>query len=142
MGLFDNTAVSVEMIYQTCITCGVLFGLPANLDAEFRKNHKNFYCPNGHEQHYSGKSEAEKLRDEKVRLQSQLDQSQARADSWRARQEETERSLRSTKGVVTRIKNRVASGKCVCCSRKFPDIGAHMKAEHPDWNADAAPAHV
>ena len=136
MGLFDS-AVSVEMVYQTCISCGVVFGLPKDLDAQLRLNHKSFYCPNGHSQLYTAKSEVEKLRDEKVRLQSQLDQSRAGAEAWRARQEETERSLRSTKGVVTRIKNRVATGVCVCCSKKFPDLATHMKTEHPDWNAES-----
>lgn len=135
MGIFD-TGVQIEMAYVTCYKCGVVFGMPSGFHAKLTQNHNSFFCPNGHSQAFLAKSEADKLRDEKVRLQAQLDQSQARAESWRARQEETERSLRSTKGVVTRIKNRVATGVCVCCSKKFPDLATHMKTEHPEWNAE------
>lgn len=131
MGLFDN-AVSVEMTYVTCYKCGVLFGMPQGLYGKLIQNHNSFFCVNGHSQAFLAKSEADKLRDEKVRLQAQLDQSRAAADNWRKRTEQTERSLSATKGVVTGMKRRLAKGKCVRCSKSFHDLAEHMKTTHPD----------
>jgi hypothetical protein len=141
MGLFDNdsaTQVRIGMYYQICISCGVAFAMPEQLDKRLRESHADFFCPNGHAQQYTGKTEAEKLRDEKVRLQARLDQTESNRDYWRGQQEQTERRLRGTKAVVTRMKRRVAKGVCVCCSKKFKDLELHMKAEHPDWNPDKA----
>jgi hypothetical protein len=41
-------AVSIEITYQTCINCGVAFGLPSALDKKLQETHRDFYCPNGH----------------------------------------------------------------------------------------------
>lgn len=133
MGVFDNPGtVGVEMVFQSCINCGITFGFPKEYDTRLRQTHANFHCPNGHGQHYNAKTDAEKLRDEKVRLQAQLDQARAATENWRNRTESTERSLRATKGVVTGMKRRLAKGKCVRCSKSFHDLADHMKSAHPD----------
>lgn len=49
---------------QTCISCGIVFGMDRGLDLQRREDHKAFFCPNGHQQYYSGKMPAEKERDE------------------------------------------------------------------------------
>lgn len=55
-------------VTETCITCGVVFCLPARLDRQVRENHTTFYCPNGHGQHYPHETKAERLRREVKRL--------------------------------------------------------------------------
>lgn len=55
------------------------------------------------------------------------------ADAALERARQNERRLAATKGVVTRIKNRVGKGVCPCCKRTFPNLGAHMSEKHPDW---------
>lgn len=133
MGLFDNPgAVAIEMHFGACINCGITFGYPQEYDARLRKTHQNFYCPNGHGQQYSAKTEEEKLRDEKVRLTQQLDQTRARAETWKAESERNERRLRSTKGVVTGMRRRLHKGKCTHCSKSFPDLATHMQSAHPE----------
>ena len=37
---------------ETCIDCGVLFGLPANMVSTWTRDGKQFCCPNGHKQRY------------------------------------------------------------------------------------------
>ena len=50
----------------------------------------------------------------------------------------TERQLSATRGVVTRIKNRVGHGVCPCCNRSFGNVARHMADQHPNWAAEAA----
>ncbi len=40
--------VCISMVYYTCCTCGVPFGLPAHLANCNKKLAKSFQCPNGH----------------------------------------------------------------------------------------------
>jgi hypothetical protein len=37
-------------------------------------------------------------------------------------------------GQVTRIKNRVKNGVCICCNRSFSDLHQHMLTKHPDFS--------
>ncbi|HYC31767.1 MAG TPA: hypothetical protein VEB59_05720, partial [Gemmatimonadales bacterium] len=54
--------------------------------------------------------------------------------------DQTAASLRSTKGVVTKIKRRVAGGVCPCCNRTFSDLARHMSGKHPGWGNGEEPA--
>jgi hypothetical protein len=123
----------VYLRLQHCISCGVPFAMPTDLDEEYRRNHKNFYCPNGHQQHYSGKTEAEKLKIELDRVKQEKEHQERcreRAENM-YRKSETER-----KKVKTRLRNvkaKIAEGLCPCCDQAFPDLHAHMSAAHPDF---------
>lgn len=44
-----------------------------------------------------------------------------------------ERSAAAQRGVLTRLKNRVAAGVCPCCHRSFKQLSEHMKMKHPDY---------
>lgn len=44
----------------SCANCGVTFCMPASLNAQLRENHKTFYCPNGHANHYPAETEKER----------------------------------------------------------------------------------
>jgi len=88
---------------QTCITCGVKFCIPQELDQKLRQNHNGFYCPNGHVQYYTGESEAEKLRRELKRKEQEVaDQVQAKLKMQAQLHE-----------VQTQLK-RVSKGLCPC----------------------------
>lgn len=114
-----HTTVSLEV--QTCISCGVHFGIPKQLDAQLRSNHNGFYCPNGHKQFYTAESEAEKLRRELRRKEQEV------ADQVRAKlqaQEELVKAQRKLK--------RVQKGICACCNRSFTNLRRHMESKHPE----------
>lgn len=111
----------------TCGVCGVPFAVPVELLAWSRKQpHRTFYCPAGHDLHYPGKTEAEKLRD-------QLESERRYSANVVARLDQTEASLSATKGVVTKLKKRAANGVCPCCNRSFPKLHEHMQTKHPDY---------
>lgn len=113
------TTVSLEV--QTCITCGVHFGVPTEFDKKLRQNHNGFYCPNGHVQYYTGESEAEKLRRELKRKEQEVaDQVKAKLQA----QNELDAAQRKLK--------RVAKGICPCCNRSFANLHKHMATKHPE----------
>jgi hypothetical protein len=96
-----------------------------------------FYCPNGHRQHFT-ESETDKLRRERDRLAQQIVHRDSTIEHYRQRSETLDKRLSATKGVVTRIKNRVGAGVCPCCTRSFQNLANHMKSQHPQFRAEAA----
>lgn len=131
---------TITIVSETCCSCGVVFGLESEYQAERRRDRRDFHCPNGHPQHYTGKTEAEKLRDQLASERARHDQAMAaanrRTEVQRAARQGVERRLRAHKGVITRIKRKVSSGRCPCCSREFKDLERHMKADHPKYNPE------
>ena len=100
--------------------------------ADRAKGRIAFYCAYGHSQVYVvGENEEIKLRRERDRLQQRL----AEKDDTIAN---LDKRLSATKGVVTRIKNRVGHGVCPCCTRSFANLARHMATKHSDYAAEAA----
>ena len=125
-----------ELYVQECIDCGITFGFPKSYDARLRETHANFFCPNGHSMCYTGKTEAEKLRDELKREQDRRTRLESSVEFWKGREQTKERQLRAHKGVVTKLRKRVANGVCPCCHAKFKNLRDHMREQHPDWNPE------
>lgn len=124
-----------HMIYfeiEECCNCGMQFGLTTDYQKRRRRDGESFYCPSGHPQSYT-ESEIDKLK-KQVR---QKNEALERERGWRRQAEEdhehTQRRLTSTKGVVTRIKNRVSKGVCPCCKRSFSNLHRHMESKHPGY---------
>jgi hypothetical protein len=135
--------VNVTIVPVTCYKCGVLFGVPDAFKEKRLRDRQEFYCPNGHAQHYVGKTEEQRLRDQLAQQKHVAEQAQARAtEAWqyaeeeRLRKERALRRLSATQGVVTRNKRRIAAGQCPCCSASFKDLKSHMTKRHPHWNPE------
>lgn len=93
-----------------------------------------FYCPYGHAQHFvSGETPEQKLRRERDRLAQQIAERDDAVRQQARRADQAERRLSATRGVVTRIRNRVGRGVCPCCSRSFSNLANHMQTKHPDY---------
>lgn len=121
---------TTELVTTSC-WCGIAHAVPESLYRIAQKNHKHtIYCPLGHEWVIGGKTEAEKLKE-------QLDDERARSARITADLDQVEASLRATKGVVTRLKNRAIAGVCPCCSRTFKQLASHMANKHPGYEATA-----
>lgn len=128
---------------ETCCSCGVQFGMPTDLKHRRVNDHASFFCPNGHGQHYTGPTDAQKAKAEAEALRSQLAGAQQTAkylrDENRRERERVEAARRSAsahKGAHTRTKNRVAAGVCPCCNRTFQDLARHMAGQHPTFSQD------
>lgn len=116
-----------------CCRCGVLFAFSEKYESERRGDHEIFYCPNGHGNHYPGKSKIEKLQDEILLRNAEIARREATETRLRDELATEERRRRSLKGKVTLIRNRIARGACPCCRSKFPDLENHMKTKHPNY---------
>ena len=120
--------VTIELIPETCIDCGVVFGLSDGLKRQRRRDGETFYCPVGHGMVYGDKEtlkpELERARDDLARQRRAT--SQARAESA------TERRRHSaTKGHLTRTKRRANGGVCLDCRRSFANVRRHRARMHP-----------
>ena len=122
---------STTLVPVTCCECGVLFGVPQDLDRYNLEQgpRRSFWCPNGHQQHYS--------RSEVQRLKERLAAAEARETHERDQRIAAERSASAYKGRVTRLKNRAAAGVCPCCNRSFENLRRHMASQHPDFTDSA-----
>jgi hypothetical protein len=110
-----------------------------NTAALAARNEIPFFCAYGHKQYYiEGESEETKLRRERDRLAQRVAEKDDEIKRQRDLREGTERQLSATRGVVTRIKNRVGHGVCPCCNRTFGDLSRHMMTKHPAYAVEAA----
>jgi len=120
-------------VTETCCNCGVVFAMTRGFYDMKRKDGSWFYCPNGHRQWYTDSLDKEKkIRD----LERRLNRERANHDQTRAELDYTERSRRSARGHVTRLKKRMASGKCPCCHEEFSDLKEHMEDQHPEYGGE------
>jgi hypothetical protein len=129
-------AADLDLIIMTCPDCGVVYAIPRTLQANAYKagNRRiTWYCPNGHDLGYNGKSEEEKRAE---RAEAALERTRQQAQAEHDLRRDTERRLRAQKGATTRAKRRHASGTCPCCSRSFVQLKRHMAAKHPDYLAE------
>lgn len=124
-----NLTTFVTLEAETCCNCGMAFGMPSGYRRELlnAKRGQMFYCPAGHPQHYTGKSEAARLK-EQLAAQEEMTR-YAREDALRQ-----ERFARAARGQVTKIKNRIKHGVCPCCKRTFVNVARHMTSKHPDYS--------
>lgn len=130
MNTFTETIVETFRVVS-CYTCGARFGIGADL---YRRAVTDavgsVYCPACGSQSCWRESEDQKRIKE---LQRKLEWEAGEVARQKAARDTAEASLRSTQGVVTRMKRRAAAGVCPCCHRTFRQLAAHMVAKHPDY---------
>jgi DNA-binding XRE family transcriptional regulator len=117
----SNYVDGIEFVTELCCNCGMAFAMTSDFKLRRRNDHQSFYCPAGHGQHYTGKSEEQKLRE------------QLEAESGRAALLEQERAEAEKK--YRRIRDRVKNGVCPCCNRTFQGLLNHMRTEHPEFGS-------
>jgi hypothetical protein len=126
---------TVELERTSCCVCGAVFAMPTTMLAQRRANGASFFCPNGHSLSF-GDTTVKQLERQVQRERAWADQARADARNERYARQKTERRLASTRGVVTRTKNRIARGLCPCCHKKFEALATHMESAHPGYGKD------
>lgn len=119
----------------TCIKCGSSYAAPEQFFDRQREQGGFHHCVQcGHRQGWS------KERSKLAQAQREAEQARRRmvihqeeAARQRRAKESAQRRLSATRGVVTRIKNRVGKGICPCCNRSFQNLRRHMANQHPEW---------
>jgi chromosome segregation ATPase len=119
----ENTWFSVAH----CCTCGIAFAMTSDFERRRRNDHAWFYCPSGHKQHYTGPTEAQKLKAELDRKAEMLNAAKLRAET-------AEKDRQQIGKAHQRMRERVMNGVCPCCNRTFQNLMDHMKSEHPDFS--------
>lgn len=114
------------LVTEQCCNCGMLFAMSADYQKRRRDDHGSFYCPAGHGQHYTGKTEEQKLKEELERKNEMLDAANARANAAHDRAAHVSKAHR-------KMRQRVFNGVCPCCNRSFGNLREHMKTQHPDF---------
>lgn len=120
-----SVSTSVQYAEVTCWACGCRFAVEHELHERFRVKGETFSCPNGDRIRY-GTPEIE-------RLKKQVERQDAKIAFLHDHTDTLTRSNVALRGVVTRTKRRVATGRCPCCKRRFEDLAKHMHAAHPDY---------
>ena len=132
--------MQIDEVVITCChkECGISFAVPSWWESGRRETHAEFFCPNGHSLSYRAESESEKIRRDRDRLAQRLAERDDEIKRQRELRQGIERQLVATRGVVTRIKNRVSKGVCPCCNRTFENLHRHMNTKHPTYTVEAA----
>jgi ssDNA-binding Zn-finger/Zn-ribbon topoisomerase 1 len=132
----------IELTVISCANCHIHFAMPSELAERRRREGGNFYCPNGHVNVYR-ETELDRLKRQVLQEKAAREQAEARARDERLRANRFQESAKAadrpaaaTRGVVTRMKNRVANGVCPCCNRHFVNLERHMKGQHPEWKPE------
>jgi ssDNA-binding Zn-finger/Zn-ribbon topoisomerase 1 len=129
----DNISIGgYELEIMSCPSCGVIYAMPARMAKSGRdRSDYDHYCPNGHQLSWK-KGAAEKL-------QEKLDAAEAALASRTAQLDQTEASLRATKGQLTKARNKAARTQCPVdsCHRTFAatSMKRHIETKHPDYEA-------
>lgn len=141
MGAWPQT-VTIQMAFLTCCHdgCAVVFGMTQDMEQQRRKDHLAFYCPNGHRQYFTGKSEAEKLKEQLAQAEKDkqlLIKKKEWAEQGRQLAQHDAKVARShAKRAVTisrKLRQRLKTGLCPCCEVKFDNLEEHMQKEHPRY---------
>jgi hypothetical protein len=130
----DTITYTGSLSVMTC-WCGIHHAVPRSLrDFQMRQFNDGghvttIYCPLGHQHVPIGETEVDRLRKTAERAKAREARAISRAD-------QAEASLRTTKGVVTKMKKRAAHGVCPCCKRTFANVARHVKGQHPEFVAE------
>lgn len=110
-----------------CCNCAMPFGMPVDFQRRRRDDHEYFYCPAGHQQRYTGPTEAARLKQELERASEMRLAAERRAET-------AERDRQQIGKAHQKMRERVMNGVCPCCNQTFQNLMSHMKAEHPDFS--------
>lgn len=66
-----------------CRNCFMTIAVPAGFIRERRRDHKTFYCPNGHQNFFPGKSDLEQLQEQVSRKDMELIRARERGDRFK-----------------------------------------------------------
>lgn len=128
--MIDTLTDTSRLVVEECCNCGIRFAMPNDFRDQCLNNHgKLFYCPNGHAQHFSGETDAQKFK-------RQLEAARRDSTWYRDQLYASERSKAALKGHLTRARNKIANGICPVgnCRRHFENVQAHIASEHPQWH--------
>lgn len=131
--------ITDTIVAHQCPSCGVWHGIPERLNQQALDkrgpNGKQIYCPNGHTWHYTGKTEAERLKDQLEQAQREKIWAENRASRIAMERDAAQRQASAFKGQATRARKRAQAALCPVegCGRSFIQMKRHLSAKHPGY---------
>jgi DNA-binding XRE family transcriptional regulator len=119
----SNFVDNIEFVTVHCYKCSMPFAMTRDFNDRRLKDRADWFCPRGHAQHYIGKSEEQKLREE-VERQRQM------REAEEARRLRVEQERDQVARAHHKMRVRVMNGVCPCCNRTFQNLMQHMQTEH------------
>ena len=127
-----NLITSTEFVTTECSVCGIEYAIRSGYAEKRKGDHATFHCPNGHTQHFVGKSEAEKLREQLAAVEKERDAAIKRKE-WAEQSEKAATKERDkARADRDRLRKRAQNGACPCCKRTFSNLARHMAVKHPE----------
>jgi len=118
-----TTQLVTKVEISDCCICGGPIALTETMQRILMNSHDTFYCPTGHGNCYSGKSEAEKLKEK-------LTEAQERANALSTKLATAEHFLDVGRQEAAKVKRRIHAGTCQECRRNFQNVARHMETQH------------
>lgn len=119
-----------------CCVCLTGFAIEAGLHDARKRDQRSFWCPNGHEQHFTGErpelKRIKELEQERDRLRRERDSATSAREWAEQRTRGANIAAGKARAAKQRLEQRVARGVCPCCHRTFKQLAAHMKSKHPE----------
>ena len=113
--LTDVTALTIT----TCVSCGVRYALPRELDDRRQLTKDWTYCPNGHQQQYIGRT-----------MEEQRDEARAALLRSEGAVDRLSNDILNKVKHIKRLKTRAARGVCLFCKRHFVNVERHVQSKH------------
>lgn len=132
----NTITLDVQLVLEECCQCGMVFAVSSSFQRQRQRQHDTFYCPAGHGQAYTGKSDLEQAQADIEKYRRLWKEEANYAASVVSERNAAQRSLRATKGQLTKTKKRIANGVCPCCRRHFVNLERHMTGQHPDYTKE------
>lgn len=131
-----NTLINldVQLVTEECCACYMVFAIPKTMQEKLIAEKTLFYCPRGHSQSYTGKTEVQKQREHAERLERTIAAREADLRLEQRRLTNERRSHAATKGVLTKTRKRAEKGICPepSCKRSFVNVARHVAHQHPE----------
>lgn len=134
-----SATLNISTVYDVehCCVCG----MPWAMTREFRKarldDHRTFYCPAGHGQAFTGKTDAQRAEDKARQAEEAAERLRRQLQGRERDLQAARRSHAATKGQLTKTKRRIAHGVCPCCTRTFANVERHIANKHPEFVDEA-----
>ncbi len=124
----ETTRISIDLVHQECGECGTIFGMSRALRNCRLGDKQYWWCPNGHQRYFGGKTHAQQVKD----LEQAVTEMRDYAVRQRDRADGNHRTSTALKGHVTRLRNRAAEGRCQWCEVVSDDMAQHVADRHPE----------
>ncbi len=123
------TEVTIRLAYEECCNCGVVFGMSESLQKKRIQDKGYFWCPNGHQQHYTGISSDQEIKNLKQQVEHQKNVIGIRVMDLKT-EKSAHRRTAGKLGATTKKLKRVGNGVCPDCNRSFKNLRRHMEVKH------------